>query len=105
MLQKGTEQYKEAQELSNRLQQIASYERWNNNNSYELHFNPFYQILSRIINLNVFASNVAKTIDEKCTYPSFKIANMSSKQAWILACASIEINLYLEDCYTPVWAK
>ena len=38
MLQKGTEQYKEAQELSNRLQQIANYERWNNNNSYELHF-------------------------------------------------------------------
>ena len=34
MLQKGTEQYKEAQKLSNRLQQIASYERWNNNNSY-----------------------------------------------------------------------
>ena len=26
MLQKGTEQYKEAQKLSNRLQQIASYE-------------------------------------------------------------------------------
>ena len=43
MLQKGTEQYKEAQKLSNRLQQIASYERWNNNNSYEMHFNPFYQ--------------------------------------------------------------
>jgi len=102
MLQKGTEQYKEAQELSNRLQQIASYERWNNNNSYEMHFNPF---LSQIINLNVFASNVAKTIDEKCTYPSFKIANMSSKQAWILACAAIENNINLEDCYTPVWAR
>jgi len=55
--------------------------------------------------LNVFASNVAKTIDEKCTYPSFKIANMSSKQAWILACAAIENNINLEDCYTPVWAK
>lgn len=97
--------YKEAQELSNRLQQIASYERWNNNNSYEMHFNPFYRFLSRIINLNVFASNVAKTIDEKCTYPSFKIANMSSKQAWILACAAIENNINLEDCYTPVWAR
>ena len=95
----------EAQELSNRLQQIASYERWNNNNSYEMHFNPFYRFLSRIINLNVFASNVAKTIDEKCTYPSFKIANMSSKQAWILACAAIENNINLEDCYTPVWAR
>lgn len=105
MLQKGTEQYKEAQELSNRLQQIANYERWNNNNSYELHFNSFYRFLNEIIKLNVFASNVAKTIDEKCTYPSFKIANMSSKQAWILACAAIENNINLEDCYTPVWAK
>ena len=105
MLQKGTEQYKEAQELSNRLQQIASYERWNNNNSYKLHFNPFYRFLNEIIKLNVFASNVAKTIDEKCTYPSFKIANMSSKQAWILACSAIENNINLEDCYTPVWGK
>ena len=96
MLQKGTEQYKEAQELSNRLQQIANYERWNNNNSYELHFNPFYRFLNEIIKLNVFASNVAKTIDEKCTYPSFKIANMSSKQAWILACAAIENNINLK---------
>ena len=51
MLQKGTEQYKEAQELSNRLQQIANYERWNNNNSYELHFNPFYRFLNEIIKL------------------------------------------------------
>ena len=105
MLQKGSEQYRAAQKLANELQQIANYERWNNNNSYKLHFDPFYRFLNEIIKLNVFASNVAKTIDEKCTYPSFKIANMSSKQAWILACAAIENNINLEDCYTPVWAK
>ena len=105
MLQKGSEQYRAAQKLANELQQIANYERWNNNNSYKLHFDPFYRFLNEIIKLNVFASNVAKTIDEKCTYPSFKIANMSSKQAWILACAAIENNINLEDCYTPVWAR
>ena len=105
MLQKGSEQYRAAQKLANEIQQIANYERWNNNNSYKLHFDPFYRFLNEIIKLNVFASNVAKTIDEKCTYPSFKIANMSSKQAWILACAAIENNINPEDCYKPVWAK
>ena len=46
MLQKGSEQYRAAQKLANELQQIANYERWNNNNSYKLHFDPFYRFLN-----------------------------------------------------------
>lgn len=105
MLQKGSEQYRAAQKLANELQQIANYERWNNNNSYKLHFDPFYRFLNEIIKLNVFASNVAKTIDDRCQCYGFKIANVSSKQAWVLACAAIENNIDFEECYTPVWSR
>lgn len=90
---KGTENYKKAQILANELVRIASYERWNNNSLFELFYDRMGDFLDKIKELNCFAAQVATTIESKMNPYGFKIANISSKQAWILACASIEKNI------------
>ena len=100
MLQKGTEQYKEASKLANELKKIASTQRWNSNTLYNLYFDPFYRFLEKIKELNVFASKIAETIDNKARVNMPIVAFMSDKQAWILACAAIENNIeeqYITD--------
>ena len=95
MITKGTADYKRAQDLANELQTVAAYQRWNNNSMFKLFFDPFYRLINEVKDLGVFASQVAETIDSKCNPYGYKIANLSSKQAWILACAAIENNV---DC-------
>lgn len=95
MLVKGSKDYKKAQELANELVNIADYERRNNNSIFESYFNQLGSFLSRIESLDVFASKIAKSIDDKMNPYGFKVAYISSKQAWILACASIENNVEL----------
>ena len=90
---KGTENYKKAQSLANELVKIASYERWNNNTLFNLFYDRMGDFLDKIKELNCFAAQVANTIENKMDPYGFKIANVSSKQAWILACASIENNI------------
>ena len=90
---KGTENYKKAQTLANELVRVASYERWNNNSLFELFYDRMGDFLDKIKELNCFAAQVATTIESKMNPYGFKIANVSSKQAWILACASIENNI------------
>lgn len=95
MITKGTSEYKKAQELANELVRVANYTRKNDNTLYNMAFDPFYSFISRIKDLNVFASKIADTIDSKCEVFGYKIANVSEKQAWILACAAIENNIVL----------
>ena len=90
---KGTENYKKAQSLANALVRIASYERWNNNTLFELFYDRLGDFLDKIKELDCFAAQVATTIESKMNPYGFKVANISSKQAWILACASIENNV------------
>ena len=97
MLEKGTEQYKKAQNLANRIQRVSGYERWNNNSMYNLFVGEFYRFINDIKKLDVFASQIAETIDKGYKVNGFKIANVSSKQAWILACAAIENNINTEN--------
>ena len=97
---KGTENYKKAQSLANELVRIASYERWNSNTLFNLFFNPLGNFLDKIKELDCFAAQVASTIESKMNPYGFKVANISSKQAWILACASVENNItekYITD--------
>lgn len=72
---------------------MASYERWNNNSLFELFYDRMGDFLDKIKELNCFAAQVATTIESKMNPYGFKIANIGSKQAWILACASIENNI------------
>jgi hypothetical protein len=95
MITKGTTEYTAAQELANKIQRVASYERWNNNTLFNLYFDPFANFLTEIEKVEGFASQVAKTIEEKMNPYGNKVANVSSKQAWIIACTAVENNITL----------
>ena len=93
MVIKGTQQYTAAQELANNLQRIASKQRWNDNTLFNLYFDPMANFLAKISEIEAFAAQVAKTILEKMNPYGSQVAYISSKQAWILACAAIENNI------------
>lgn len=96
MIKKGTEDYKKAQKLANELVEIANYERWNDNTMFNIMFNPFALFLDKIIETDTFASKIAKTVSDKMNPYGYKIANVSQKQAWILACCAIENDIKQE---------
>jgi hypothetical protein len=96
MIQKGTQDYKKAQEVANKIQRVANYTRWNDNNSYKMFYNPFYRMINAIKETDTFASKIATTIDEKSEAYSSKIAFVSSKQSWIIACVIVEENINIE---------
>lgn len=96
MITKGTPEYKLAQEVANNIKRTASYQRWNDNTMFRLMFDPFSRFLSEIAKLNVFASQVAESVDKTMNPQGFKLASVSDKQAWILACAAIENNVNVE---------
>lgn len=92
MLTKGSQEYKRAQELANEIQTVASVKR-TEGQWFEHQFNKLGIFIQSIIDLNVFASNIATTIDKGMNPYGYQVANVSSKQAWILACAAVENNI------------
>ena len=93
MLQKGTPEYSEAQKLANEIVRIASKGRYNDNTLFNLYFDPFSRFLNQIEKTDTFGAQVAKTINEKMNPYGYQVANISSKQAWIIACTAIENNI------------
>lgn len=96
MIAKNTPEYKNAQELANKIQRVASYERWNNNTLFNIYFDDFSEFLVAIEKVQGFAAQVAQTIEKAMNPYGYKLANVSSKQAWIIACAAIENNINLK---------
>lgn len=92
-MEKGTESYTKAQQIANRLFQVAAYERRNDNSKFGMFFDEFYRAILPVMGLNAFAAQVAKTVDESADPYGFKIARLSSKQSWIIACAIVENNI------------
>ena len=92
-IKKGNKGYKMAQKLANKLTEVASYQRWNQNSLYNMYFDDFYQFIFAIKETETFAAKIAETVDENCQLNGYNIAKISSKQAWILACAAIENNI------------
>lgn len=95
MLTKGSVEYKKAQEIANDILRTASVKR-TEGQWFELSFNKMGCFIESIINLNVFASNIAATVDKTMNPYGYQVANVSSKQAWILACAAVENNVNVE---------
>lgn len=87
--------YKEKQNLANQIKGLADTDRWNNNSYFEIAFNDLGCFLQKIQKLQVFASKVAETISSSMNPYDKKVAKISDKQAWILACAGIENNITL----------
>ena len=91
MITKGTAEYAQAQKLANKLVDFANTE--NTNSAYTLFFNKIGAFLAKIEKTEGFASQVAKTCSAWQMKNWTKSANISSKQAWILACCAIENNI------------
>jgi hypothetical protein len=90
MIEKNSPQYKQAQEVANKIVRVASYERWNNQSLFNIYIDKFPQFLSCIQNIDCFAAKIATTINDKINPYGARIAFVSDKQAWILACAAVE---------------
>lgn len=95
MINKGTPQYTAAQEMANKITRIAGYERRNNSTIYNVWYDPFGAFLDKVKKVDGFAAQVAGTVEAKMDPYGFKMANCSSKQAWIIACAAIENGIEL----------
>lgn len=90
MIAKGTSEYKKAGEISNELLVMASRDRWNNNSSFEYCFNTLAFVLADVIKVGGFAADVATTVEKSMNPYNRSVANLSSKQAWVIACSIVE---------------
>lgn len=87
---KGTEAYAQAQKIANLLQAYAEATRWNENHSFNVGFEYIGAFLNKIRAIDCFAAKVAETVEKTMNPYGYKVAAVSSKQAWILACAAVE---------------
>lgn len=85
--------YTQKQELARQIESWANTER--SSSFHEIAFNELGIFLDKMCKLEAFAAQVAKTISENMNPYAFKVANVSNKQAWILACAAVENNINL----------
>ena len=88
-MQKGTNEYKKAQALANQFIDDSKVGRINSM-KFEMEYDQVGRFLMKIEELNTFASQVAKTVLKTQGPYRRQVAFLSSKQAWIIACAAIE---------------
>ena len=82
--------YKMKQEVARKIEDYAKTDRWNNNSFFEIAFNEFGRMLNSVSKLNLFAAKVAETVEKTMNPYGKQVAFISSKQAWILACAVVD---------------
>jgi hypothetical protein len=92
---KGTEAYAKAQKMANSIQGWAEKTRRYDNTYFNLGIEVLVAFLRKVMALDCFAAQIAKTVDASIDIYGYKVANVSSKQAWILACAAVENNIEL----------
>ena len=96
MITKGTEEYRMAGELARKLYSYANtstsarYERAAREAMVDRFRIGISIFCDGVESLNVFASNIAKTVNASTRTAKYQAAFMSEKQAWCLACAAIE---------------
>lgn len=90
MITKGTPEYRKAGDTANELISLAGRSRWSNNSTFEMCFNHLGCALQDVIKAGGFAAQVAETVEKSMNPYNRSVANMSSKQAWIIACSMVE---------------
>jgi len=88
MIAKGTQEYREAAALAKRIEMNSHCPRTESN--FEPLFERFARFVYNVTKIGGFAGEVAKTVDSSLNPHSYTWCRISSKQAWILACAAIE---------------
>lgn len=91
MITKGTQEYKKAQQMAGQIERAAKQSHVSS--YFDMYFEALSRFLDKIMSLDCFAAQVAKTIESKMDGYSYYVASVSSKQAWILACAAVENNI------------
>lgn len=92
------ENYEMKQKIARRIKIYAAETpfgmRFRGRSAYDSDWMYFYQFVKKIIALEgTFASQVAQTVNSKT--PDNRIAWVSDKQAWILACAAVDNGIEL----------
>jgi len=95
MITKGTKEYETAAKTANELTRMANANKKENGSCFDTYFERVARALQVVKELNVFASKVAETIDKGMNPYNYNVARMSSKQAWIIACAMVENQIEL----------
>lgn len=90
MITKGTNEYKAAQQMANNLADYANTNRQGGASIWDLSYEKVARFLLAVKDLGTFASEIAKTVESSMNCYGYQVARMSSKQAWILACAAVE---------------
>ena len=88
-----TQDYKTKQFVARKIEEVAAIQRWNDNYSFNLYFNDFANLLNSVTKLGSFASKVSETVEKNMNPYGYKIAQVSKKQAWIIACAIVDNNI------------
>ncbi|MFA6831313.1 MAG: hypothetical protein WCR36_03455 [Bacteroidaceae bacterium] len=94
MLEKGSKEYKKAQELACKLSSFSDIDRIFNHSYFSIAFQDLSDFLNEF--KDGFASQVAATIKERMDPYSRKVSFISNKQAWILAVYAVEKGLHLK---------
>ena len=82
--------YRQKQAIARKIESFANTDRWNNHSFFEIAFNQFGKFINSIEKLDVFAAKVAETVNKSMNPYGQRVATVSNKQAWILACAAVE---------------
>lgn len=90
MLVKGSKEYKVAGKLAKEIANTANVDRKNNNSYFNIAFEKLGFFLYEVKKLNVFASQISETVEKTMDTYGRKVAFVSDKQAWVLACAAVE---------------
>lgn len=80
--------YQTKQLVANTIVRYASKSRCDHN-AYEYYTDLMSSLLDKVMKLDNFAAKVAETVD-KSMCRGYNVANVSSKQAWVIACAVVE---------------
>ena len=81
------------QKMAQKLVEWAATERWNQNSFFNIALEDLAGFLQKIMALDCFAAKIAETVDKSINPYGHHVANISEKQAWILACAAVENNI------------
>lgn len=94
-LEKGTPEYKKAQEYANKLIDLSNTSH-NNGMWFEMCYEKLATAIESLMKLPGLPGQIATTVDKTMNPNRSKMANISSKQAWILACAMVENDIELK---------
>lgn len=86
-----TTDYSKKQIVANEIVRLANVSRIDSN-KYNYTTDRLAAFLEKVMKLDVFAAQVATTVYNNCGH-GYNVANVSSKQAWIIACAAIEAGM------------